>query len=118
MKGSRQGQGEMILQLLSQAKQTQPGEINLIYYKSNQRRIMRNKNISLNTFSPFLLPSQTQLHLQLLYLLPSSSTRGWGTGVAVSSLRVVSAAPFSPLSSPALAWGPTHMRQRSMNFKK
>jgi len=38
--------------------------------------------------------------------------------VAVSSSHVVSAAPSSSHTSSAPVWGPTHVRQSSMNFSK
>jgi len=49
---------EITQQLLSRAKQTQLGEINLIYCQSNQSRVMRIINKSENIFPyPSLLPS-------------------------------------------------------------
>ena len=56
---------------------------------------MRNKTKSQNTFPPPLPSSQAQLHSQLLYLPPPSSSGGQGMGFTVSSSHVISAASSS-----------------------
>ena len=75
-------------------RQNRLGEINLIYYQSNQSRIMRNKLESSNTFPPPPPSSWAWLHSQ--FSLPPASKwhRSMGNGLAVSSSHI-SAIPSS-----------------------
>jgi len=56
---------------------------------------MRNKTKPKNTFPQPLPYSWAQLHSWLLCLLLPRGTAGWGTGIAVSLLCIVSVAPSS-----------------------
>jgi len=82
-------------QLPSWAKQTRLGEIYFISYQSSQSKVKRNKNQSKKH-----LPLTPSFYLGSASLpgslLPSpKQCRGTGSGVAVSSAHVVSAAPSS-----------------------
>ena len=62
----------------------------LIHHQSNQSRIVRNKTKSLNTLPPTPPFFPGSASLPFLHLLPPSGAAGWGMGVTVSSLHVVS----------------------------
>lgn len=80
--------------IIIMAKQTQLGEITLIYYKSNQSRIMRNETFIITHLFP---TPPFFLGLILLLIFSTSSTP---------------AALLSPV------WGLSHRKQFSINFSK
>ena len=55
------------------------GKMNIIYYQSNQGRIIRNKTKSSNTFPPHLPSSRAQLHSGF-FTYPPQQHRGMGNG--------------------------------------
>jgi len=79
----------------SRANQSQLGENSLIYYQSNQSRVIRNRTTSRKRLPPPLPSSRAQLRSPFLCLLPPSGAGGRGMGVAISSSHAVSAAPSS-----------------------
>jgi len=112
--------------LPSWAKQTQLGEISLIYCQSKQSKVIRNKSYILKHLPPALLSSQAQLCSRFFSTCSPRVAQGsvelgeggvgWLVGwFAVSSSHVVSATPSPLHSAPAPPWGPSHRRQSSSN---
>lgn len=103
---------------MSQAKRLNLGKINVIYYQSNQGKLVRNKILK-SSPQPSILPG---LHSLFVYVLPASSTGKQGMGAMINSSYVSADPSFLPQrkdpspSSLAPVWGPSHGRKSSVNF--
>lgn len=97
--------------LLSWAKQTQHGEVNLLPIESEED----NDKLNQNTFLPSLHFSWAEFHSEILVPPLPQQHRGTGHGAVVSSSYVVSAAAFLLIQrTPSPAQGPSHGKSPSL----
>lgn len=91
----------------------------LIYFQSDQKRIIRKYILETLCLNPSLLPGLN--FIPDFLFSPPSGMKGWGMGTAVTSSHTASASPSPsfvelPHSYPAPALGFSHGRESSMNF--
>lgn len=101
---------DLILSVLHLSSFLVRAELRFVVLKQQGLAISEQRQCSTSEVWVEIIPSQAQLHSQLLYRLPKSSTGGWGMGRFITHCLCCSS---SSHASPG--WDPTYRRQSFMN---